>query len=119
MSETLFDKYGGIETFSAVVRNFYTKVLDSNLLEPYFRGTDMNHLMEHQTNFLAKVLGGPDLYQGRNILSAHKGLNISEAAFAEVAELLSDALEEADIEDKDIEYIIIAVAQLKDQIVSL
>lgn len=118
MSDTLFDKYGGIETFSAVVSNFYQKVLDSEALASFFVDVDMESLMSHQTNFIAKVLGGPDEYAGRDVAVAHAGLNISEGNFQEVAELLTEALEEAGVEDDDVVSIITVVAGLKDQIVT-
>ena len=36
MAETLFDKYGGFETFSVVVKNFYQKILDFKFDFYYF-----------------------------------------------------------------------------------
>ena len=52
MNTTLYDKYGGFETFSTVVRNFYQKILDSEELAPYFDNVNMEKLMSHQTNFI-------------------------------------------------------------------
>ncbi len=118
MTDTLFKKYGGLKTFSAVVSSFYTKVLDSSELEPFFRGVDMERLMSHQTHFIVKALGGPDAYKGRDIAAAHSNLQISDENFTEVAELLSDALEEAGVEEQDVETIINTIASLKNQIVT-
>lgn len=118
MSDTLFSKYGGIETFSAVVSNFYQKVLDSENLASFFTGVDIEALMSHQTNFIAKALGGPDEYAGRDVSVAHANMGITEENFTEVAELLTEALEEAGVESDDVTTIIGVVASLKDQIVS-
>ena len=117
MSETLFDKYGGFETFSAVFNNFYRKVLDSEKIAHYFEGINIERLISHQTNFLARVLGGPDKYNGRNLAEAHKGMNITLPDFVEVAELLEESLEEEGVEAQDIKLIIKTVAELQDQIV--
>jgi len=115
--ETLFNKYGGLETFGAVVNSFYQKVLDSEQLEPFFQNIDIERLMSHQTNFIAKALGGPDQYAGKDIDAAHANLNISTEHFMEVADLLSEALDEAGVEEEDIETIIGIIASLKNKIV--
>ena len=118
MAETLFDKYGGFPTFSAVVSNFYKKIMDSNELAPYFQGVDMERLMSHQTNFIAKALGGPDKYEGRDLKKVHARFNITQPHFSGVAELLAGALGEAGVTDEDVETVIGVVGSLQDQIVS-
>ena len=114
----LFQKYGGYPTFSNVVQAFYRAVLDSDQLVGYFEGTDMNRLMKHQTDFLATALGGPASYTGRSLRAAHGRLNISEADFALVAELLTDALVDAGVEQQDIDTILSVVAGTKPDIVT-
>lgn len=118
MTQSLFDKYGGYETFSAVVGSFYQKILDHEELAPYFEGINMERLMSHQTNFLSKALGGPDKYEGRDLVKAHARFKITEPHFMEVAELLEEALEEAGVEEQDIASVIGVVAAMKDQVVS-
>ncbi|OUS24302.1 hypothetical protein A9Q99_25580 [Gammaproteobacteria bacterium 45_16_T64] len=118
MADTLFDKYGGFATFSAVVSNFYKKIMDSDELIPYFDGIDMDKLMDHQTNFIARALGGPDKYSGRDLKKVHARFNITQPHFGEVAELLTEALEEAGVAGEDVETIIGVVGSLQDQIVS-
>jgi len=118
MSDTLFNKYGGFETFSTIASNFYKKVLDSEQIEHYFRDIDINRLISHQTNFLAKALGGPDKYKGRDLTLAHATMNITSADFNEVAELLEEALEEAGVEEVDITTIFSVIGGLEGQIVT-
>jgi len=118
MADTLFDKYGGFSTFSLVVSSFYKKVLDNDELESYFEGVDMERLMSHQTNFIAKVLGGPNQYEGRDLKAVHARFNISLPHFQEVAELLEEALDEAGVDGEDTKTIISVVASLQNQIVS-
>ncbi len=118
MPDTLFNKYGGIETFSSVVSNFYRKILDSEDLASFFTGVDIEALMNHQTNFIAKALGGPDEYAGRDLAVAHANMGITDENFTEVAELLAEALEEAGVESDDVATIVGVVANLKSQIVT-
>ena len=118
MADTLFDQYGGFSTFSAIVSNFYQKIMDSDELAPYFDGINMERLMDHQTNFIAKALGGPDKYKGRDLKAVHQKFKITLPHFKEVAELLAEALEEAGVTEEDVKTIISVVGSLQDQIVS-
>lgn len=115
---TLFEKYGGYPTFSAIVQDFYRSLLDTPELAGYFAGTDMNRLMQHQTDFLATALGGPSKYTGRALAAAHSRLNITGAHFNLVAELLTEALEDAGVEEADVATIIGVVAGTRGDIVT-
>lgn len=119
MPDTLFNKYGGFETFSKIASNFYKKILDSEQVEYYFRDIDIDRLISHQTHFLAKALGGPDKYSGKDLALAHSNMNISAEDFDEVVELLEEALEEAGVEDEDIVTIISVISEFKEQIVTM
>jgi len=117
MKETIYDKYGGFETFNVVVRNFYQKVLDSEELAPYFDNVNMEKLITHQTNFISTALGGPQQYTGLDLKKAHAPYKISIPDFHQVVELLEESLDEADVEREDIIGIISLVNNLMDQIV--
>ena len=77
MKETLYDKYGGFSAIATIVHDFYDRVVASDVLAGYFEDVDMERLISHQTQFLCKVLGGPDNYTGRSLKAAHRNLNIS------------------------------------------
>ncbi len=117
MTQSLYDKYGGFATISAVVRRFYDKILASQALRPYFDGVDMARLIDHQVKFLCKVLGGPDNYTGRMLKAAHAHLNITEAAFGDVATLLKQTLEESGVEPRDVDTVLGVVASTRNDIV--
>jgi len=118
MSETLFDKYGGFQTFSAVVSKFYRKILDSEELAPYFENVNMERLMSHQTNFIATALGGPENDRVFDLQKVHAPYNITIPHFEEVADLLEESLEESGVSSEDVQTIITLIASLMDQIVS-
>ena len=114
---SLFEKYGGFTTVSTLVKEFYDQVLESDNLSPYFENKDMDALIKHQTQFLSHLLGGPAQYAGRTLATAHKGLNISEESFDEVATILSEVLEDGGVEQEDLDAIMAIVAQTKADIV--
>jgi len=115
---TLYDKYGGFDTFSAVVGNFYQKILDSEELAPYFETVNIEKLMSHQTQFIATALGGPKKYTNVDLKSVHDPYKITIPHFNEVVELLEESMDEASVEAADIATITTLISGLMDQIAS-
>jgi hemoglobin len=105
MRRTIFDKYGGFSVVSRVVLSFYDRILDSPLTRPYFNGVNMKRLIDHQTKFMATIMGGPASYTREQIERAHAHLGITEPAFDETVELLKETLEDFDFEDVDIDLV--------------
>ena len=57
MKNSIFERYGGFTKASRIVMSFYEKVLDSPVTSPFFANTDMKRLVDHQTNFIASLMG--------------------------------------------------------------
>jgi hemoglobin len=117
-AQTLFEKYGGFAAVSHIVHDFYDRIRASKSLAPYFEHVEMSRLVRHQIAFLCKVLGGPDNYEGRALEKAHAHLNVSPEAFAEVAVLLQESVQDAGVEPADVATIMGVVSAARPQIVS-
>jgi hemoglobin len=116
---SIYAKYGGFATVSAVVIEFYRKVSSSPTLEQYFKNVDMEALLDHQTKFMCQVLGGPANYTGRNLKMAHAKLKITRDAFDEVAGHLKQTLEEGGVEPADVETVIGIVGSVASDIITV
>jgi hemoglobin len=53
-----YDMVGGGPAVSAVVNDFYERVLSDPQLAPYFEGVDLARLKRHQVLLISQVLGG-------------------------------------------------------------
>lgn len=102
MAETIFERYGGFAQVSRVVSSFYDRVLDSVVLEPYFVNIDMRRLIDHQTKFIASLMGGPASFTNEHLGRVHARLRITDEAFDEMALLLRETLEDFDFDETDI-----------------
>ncbi|MEH6470039.1 MAG: group 1 truncated hemoglobin [Halopseudomonas sp.] len=118
MHKALFDKYGGFATVSRIVSAFYGEVLESERLNPYFEGVDMRRQIDHQTKFIASIMGGPASFSNEALERVHARLDIDEASFEEVVKLLRFTLEDFELEEGDISLIIREVAGRKRFIVT-
>lgn len=104
--QTLFDKYGGFSSISKVVMAFYNKVLDSDDIGPFFDDVDMSKMVDHQTKFVASLLGGPASYTDVQLRNLHAHLDITDAHFDLLEEILAETLTEHGFDDDDIKAVV-------------
>lgn len=117
MEQTLYVKYGSRLT-SGMAECFYDRVVVDPELAHFFEGINMDALSEHLADFLTVLTGGPNLYKGRDLREAHKGLNITDADFNRLMTHVAAAAEELEIEPQDIATVAAAIIDLKDQVVA-
>jgi hemoglobin len=84
-----FVAVGGASAVSAVVDEFYRRLLDDPATSGHFTnlvaGDGLHRLKRHQVLLLTKVLGGPDRYDGRDLDRAHADLTINDDAYQRVS----------------------------------
>jgi hemoglobin len=115
---SLLQELGGREAVEAVVASFYEKVLADARLAPFFRNVSMSRLHQHQVDFFCAVLGGADLYRGKNMVAAHAGMDISDEQFDAVAGHLVTTLTELGVPEPARQKVLGLVAPLRSQIVT-
>ncbi len=89
---SIYDSIGGAAAVRAAVDDFYDRVLADPELAPFFDGTDLQRLKAHQRSFIAAAIGGPEIFAGRDMASAHAGLGVTHAQFDAVVAHLVDTL---------------------------
>ena len=107
LSLTLFYKYGGFSTISKVVMAFYDRILDSDQVGDYFEDIDMKRLIDHQTKFVASIMGDSASFSDDMLKCVHARYEISREDFDEVARLLRETLTEFGVEHDDIETVML------------
>ena len=117
MSSSLFQKYGGFAKVSRVVLTFYDKALDSEQIGDFFDEIDMSRLVDHQTKFIASMMGGPASYTNEHLARVHGHLNINDVAFDEMVLLLRETLEDHDLSETDIGLVLREVTTRKPYVV--
>ena len=118
MSRTLYEKYGGFGSVSRVVMAFYDRLLDSDEVGPFFDNVDLKRLIDHQTKFVAHLLGGPADYSGERLQQLHAHLDINGAHFDEMKRILDETLAEHGFEDADRAAVMAEIEARRGQIVT-
>lgn len=91
---SIYDSIGGAPAVRVAVDKFYERVLSDPQLAHYFGRVDMDKLKSHQRAFIAAAIGGPDVYQGRDMARAHANLGITDSDFDAVVRHLVATLTE-------------------------
>jgi hemoglobin len=117
-SKTTFERLGGFARVRLIVSDFYEKVLESPRLARHFAHTDMRRLIDHQTKFMAAIMGGPAAYSDEQMARAHLRLGITGEEFDELAELLRETLEDVEVPERDIERLCAEVMGMRRLVVA-
>jgi hemoglobin len=114
---SIFESMGGHAAVKTAVSVFYDRVVDDASLEKWFDGVDLGKLRSHQRAFLTAALGGPELFAGRDLATAHAGMAITDAAFTSIREHLADTLADLDVSPDIIATVSAKVESLRSQVV--
>ena len=118
MKTTMFERYGGFGSVHRLVLSFYDKMLDSDLMAPYFDHIDMPKLIDHQTKFVSQIMGGPAFYSNNVLEQVHRNLNITQEAFDEMNAILKMTLEEFNFQTEDVHTIMADIKSRQPYIVN-
>jgi hemoglobin len=116
MAPSMFQRLGGFAKVRKIVSELYDRLLDSEL-ERYFHGVDVRRLIDHQTKFIASIMGGPASFSDEHLQRAHEHLGISHADFRLMAELLSETLADFGLDPAEIQFVMQEVALRQQSVV--
>ena len=101
LTRTLYEKYGGFSTVSRIVMALYDRILDDDVVGPFFDDVDMPRLIDHQTKFVSSLMGGPASFSEVHIANAHRKLPIDDVHFDKLKALVNETLTEFGIAPDD------------------
>ena len=115
--KTLYERLGGQPAITAVVDQFVSNIVADDRINERFADTDLPKFKWHLMRQICRATGGPCEYIGRDMKTAHQGMNISHGEFYWTAEHLGLALEALEVAAKEKEELLALIGSLEDQIV--
>ncbi len=97
------DQVVDASSIRAAVELFSARMVADPELSGFFEGVSMPELRAHHQAFVLHALGGPDLYSGRGMKAAHRGLEITDAQFDRAIEHLIASLVEVGVDPDVVE----------------
>lgn len=116
--KSLYDRLGGQPAITAVVEEFVTRTTTDPRIKDRFFNTDAANLKKQLVDFVCMATGGPCKYMGKDMETAHGGMEVVDEEFNALVENLVGALDKFKVPEKEKGELIGALGPLKPQIVT-
>src|SRR5262249_40146091 len=117
---SLYKRLGGYDAIAAVVDDFVPRLATDPHLARFFVGVSKDsqiRIRQHVVDFICNATGGPCLYIGRPMKTAHAGLGITEADWDASVKHLIATLDKFNVPRQEKDELLAAVSGLKADIV--
>lgn len=118
MSASLYDRLGGEAGISAIVDDVIAAHLANPAVQTRFQNvSDLEHAKKMAREFFCAGSGGPQAYTGKDMRTAHKGMNISEQEYLAVVDDIMGTLAKHGIDDTTRKDVLAILYSLKGEII--
>ena len=114
---SLYDRLGGKPAITAVVDDFIGNVAGDGRINGRFARANIPRLKQMLGDQICAASGGPCTYTGRDMMSAHQGMNITDAEFGALVGDLVKSLDKFRVPDREKGELLGALGGMKPQIV--
>ena len=118
--QSLYKRLGGFDALAAVTDDFIGRMASDPQLKHFFTGFNENSLhriREHVVDFLCQATGGPCVYHGLDMKTAHTGLKITDSDWDVAVKHLNATFDKFKVPQKERTDVLNAVGPLKADIV--
>lgn len=117
MSEqSLYERLGGEEKIKAIATSIFNNHTQNKTVSARYKDSDKDRVIKVVTEFICVGTGGPQEYTGKDMLTAHRGMNISATEYLAVVDDIMDALDSNGIGDQEKQEILMIAYSLKGEI---
>lgn len=118
MTTTLYQRLGSASGIARLVEDIIAAHLVNPLVKTRFENIkDMEHAKRMAREFFCAGSGGPESYTGKDMLAAHKGMNISEQEYLAVTDDIVAAMNKNKLDQNTKNDVIAILYSLKADII--
>lgn len=118
MTASLYVRLGQSEGIAKIVADVIDAHLQNPLVQKRFEhAKDIDHAKKMAHEFFCAGSGGPEHYSGKDMLSAHAGMNISEQEYMAVMDDIMIALQNHAIDEATQKDVLFILFGLKNDII--
>ena len=123
-TKSLYDRLGGVKGIEMIVDDIVNAHMNNPVVKARFLPLRDNpahfaEVRQHLINFLASGSGGPVQYTGKDMPSAHRGMNISAEEYMSVIDDILSALDKHKIDEQTRKDVLAIAYSLKDQMIRI
>lgn len=123
MTKTLFERLGGTEGISIIVEDTVENHMNNPDVSARFlpfkdKPEQLAIIKKHTVEFFSAGSGGSVTYSGKDMVTAHKGMNISPAEYMHVMDDIFASLDKNGIDEESKKDVLAILWSLKGMIIS-
>ena len=117
-TRSLYDRLGGETAIAAVVDDFVKNVAADKRINGFFAKANIDLLKVRLTKQICQASGGPCVYTGRDMRSAHAGMGIRNKDFNALVQDLGKSLKKFKVPAKEQKELVALLAPMRKDIVT-
>ena len=114
---SLYQRLGGTPGIAAVVDDFVDTVRADPMIGKRFQAADIAHTKAMLTELICQASGGPCTYTGRSMKDIHRGMDISDAEFNDMAGDMAKTLDKFKLPQREKTDVLNLLASLRGDVV--
>ena len=114
---SLYDRLGGRPGIEAIVANIWENHVSNPLVNKRYADSDPAEVKRLVTEMCCAGFGGPETYTGKDMITAHKGMNINDTEFVAVCDDVLKALDQNNVGQREKDEILCILYSLKNEVV--
>ncbi len=116
---TLYERLGGRPAIEAIASDIFDNHTRNDTIKTRYADSDPAEVKRLVAEMCCAGFGGPETYTGRDMVTAHKGMNINEAEFIAVVDDVLAALDSNNVGQREKDEILCILYSMKAEIVHL
>jgi hemoglobin len=117
MSEgSLYERLGGEDKIREITTSILENHLANDAVNARYADSDRDEVIRIVTEFICAGTGGPQTYTGKDMLAAHKGMNVNEQEFVAVLDDILAALNSNGVGPREQEELLMIAYSLRGEI---
>jgi hemoglobin len=119
-ARSLYSRLGGADGIRRIIDDVIAAHLNNPVVRERFRkAEDIGRLKIKAWEFFCAGAGGPETYTGKDMITAHKGMKITEAEYEAVTDDILSALTKNRIDDATARDVTAILDSLKSQVIGV
>lgn len=121
---TLYDRLGAADGIAALVDDIVDAHLNNPVIQARFQPlaedpARFEQAKGHLRKFLGAGTGGPEAYEGRDMVEAHRGMNVSAAEYMAAMDDIMNTLEAHKVDEQSRKDVLFIAYSIKGEIMHL
>jgi len=115
--KSLYDPLGGSEGIRGIADDLVSFHLQNPKISSRSATSDVEVLKNAAATFFIAGSGGPQVYKGKDMLSAHRGMNINEVEFMAVLDDALIALDKHGVGQREKEEVLLILYSMRGDVI--